>query len=125
MAKEIISRCPVCDNVLTVSKLTCKKCNIEITGEFQASRFAMMNKEELDFIESFIRVQGNIKEMEKIFKVSYPTIKKMLDSIILKMGGSLVNGLEVANNQGKDEILKLIEDKKISVEEAINMMKGR
>ena len=86
MRKEVIGTCPVCQNTLMATRLTCHVCHTEITGDFELSRFSYLNKEELSFVETFIRVYGNIKEMEKELNVSYPTVKKMLEQVVTKMG---------------------------------------
>ena len=86
MRKEVIGTCPVCQNSLLATRLSCNVCHTEITGEFELSRFSYLNKEELNFIETFIRVYGNIKEMEKELDISYPTVKKMLEQVVSKMG---------------------------------------
>lgn len=118
--KEAIQRCPVCDEVLTITKLTCKHCEIEIQGEFKGSRFSQLRKDELDFIEAFVIAQGNIKEMERLFKVSYPTIKKTLEGIILKLDSKMA--LPAVQD---DELLTKIKNKEITVDEAVQLMKGK
>lgn len=120
MKKEVIQRCPVCDEMLTITKLTCEHCHIEISGEFTSSRFSNLRKEELDFVEAFVISQGNIKEMERLFKVSYPTIKKMLEGIILKLGGKAT-----VVNETEDDVLMKLKNKEISVDEAVELMKRR
>lgn len=121
MRKEVIGTCPVCGNELMATRLTCNCCHTEITGEFALSRFSSLDKEELKFVETFIRVQGNIKEMEKEFMVSYPTVKKMLDSIIQKMGFPVKE--EVLVESDRQEILSRLNQGEISVEEAISLFK--
>ena len=34
MKKEIISKCPICQEELSISKLHCHHCGIEISGDF-------------------------------------------------------------------------------------------
>lgn len=82
---QIIGKCPVCQGPLNVSKLHCHACNIEISGDFTLSKFDQLTKSEIHFIERFLVNQGNIKEMEKELGISYPTVKKQLDSILLKL----------------------------------------
>lgn len=119
--KEVIQHCPVCARALTITRLTCHQCNIEISGDFASSRFSQLKQEELDFVEAFVLSQGNIKEMERLFKVSYPTIKKMLENIIGKLGGKS----NTMSEQSEDDIAAKLKNKEISVNEAINMIKGR
>jgi hypothetical protein len=121
MRKEVIGTCPVCQNSLLATRLSCNVCHTEITGEFELSRFSYLNKEELSFIETFIRVYGNIKEMEKELDVSYPTVKKMLEQVVTKMGFETRDSKEP--NPNTEDILTKIKNKEISVNEALTLLK--
>lgn len=123
--KEVISHCPVCHKPLTITKLSCRHCNIEISGDFSGSRFSQLKKEELDFVEAFVIAQGNIKEMERIFKVSYPTIKKTLESIINQLNGSGGSSSVSSQPSREDDILEKIKNKEISVDQAVQLLKGK
>ena len=123
MANKIINSCPVCGRTLHVSKLTCHSCHIDISGDFELSGFANKHKEELQFISAFVRVQGNIKEMERVFGVSYPTIKKMLENITIKLGGNISTSNNIQENN--DNLLEQIKKGEINVDDAIKKMKGR
>lgn len=121
MRKEVTGTCPVCQNTLQATRLSCNVCHTEITGEFELSRFSYLNKEELNFIETFIRVYGNIKEMEKELDVSYPTVKKMLEQVVVKMGFESKETREPSMNT--EDILMKIKNKEISVNDALTLLK--
>ena len=121
MRNEVFGTCPVCGNQLLATRLTCTRYHTEITGEFALSRFSYLNRDELQFVETFIRVQGNIKEMEKEFNISYPTVKKMLDTIITKMGFPVKQEAEPAVRA--DDVLSRLQQGEISAEEAIALLK--
>ena len=121
MRKEVIGTCPVCQNSLLATRLSCNVCHTEITGEFELSRFSYLNKEELNFIETFIKVYGNIKEMEKELDISYPTVKKMLEQVVTKMGFETRDSKETHTNT--EDILTKIKNKELSVNEALTLLK--
>ena len=121
MRKEVIGTCPVCSNKLVASKLTCHVCHTEITGEFELSRFSNLNKDEIYFVETFVRVYGNIKEMEKELNISYPTVKKNLDLIVRKMGYD--NSSPSVEPAVVDDVLSKLQNKELSVEEALELLK--
>ena len=121
MRKEVIGTCPVCQNSLLATRLSCNVCHTEITGEFELSRFSYLNKEELNFIETFIRVYGNIKEMEKELDISYPTVKKMLEQVVSKMGFEARDVRDI--NPNTEDILNKIKNKEISVNDALTLLK--
>ena len=83
---NVIGECPVCKSDLKVTKLSCTNCSTEITGDFTLSKFNYLSKENLYFIEVFIKNRGNIKQIEKELGISYPTVKKNLDEVIVSLG---------------------------------------
>ena len=54
---------------------------VAIEGEFEPPQLAQLNVEDQIFVTAFVRCHGSIKEMERIFGVSYPTIKSRLNRI--------------------------------------------
>src|SRR5262249_36739722 len=56
---------------------------VAIEGEFDPPQLALLSVEDQVFVTAFVRCHGSIKEMERIFGVSYPTIKSRLNRIAL------------------------------------------
>ncbi|HOW37921.1 MAG TPA: DUF2089 domain-containing protein, partial [Bacillota bacterium] len=61
-------------------------CGTALEGQFTLSKFNYLATEQLYFIEVFVKNRGNIKAVEKEMDLSYPTIKKMLDDVIVGLG---------------------------------------
>ncbi|ADH61198.1 Protein of unknown function DUF2089 [Thermoanaerobacter mathranii subsp. mathranii str. A3] len=80
--KEILGKCPVCGEKLVVTRLECPQCGTAIEGKFELCKFCYLSKEQRDFLALFIRSRGNIREMEKVLGLSYPTIRNKLDNLI-------------------------------------------
>src|SRR5215831_1176085 len=55
--------------------------NIAIEGRFEPPPLARLTFEDQVFVAAFVRCHGSIKQMEKFFGVSYPTIKNRLNRI--------------------------------------------
>jgi hypothetical protein len=55
--------------------------DVAIEGQFELPQLAQLSLEDQVFVVAFIRSHGSIKEMERIFGVSYPTIKNRLNRI--------------------------------------------
>jgi hypothetical protein len=55
--------------------------DVAIEGAFVLPKLAQLAAEDQVFITAFLRSHGSIKEMEKVFGVSYPTIKARLNRI--------------------------------------------
>jgi hypothetical protein len=119
MRKNLLGQCPVCSNELRVTELTCLKCKTKISGEFHLDKFSKLDKEKLYFAEVFIKNRGNIKEIEKELGISYPTVRKLLDEVIIALGHS--NKVE-HNETEKNEILEKLSKGEISSEEALKML---
>ncbi|MDR2822029.1 MAG: DUF2089 domain-containing protein [Acholeplasmatales bacterium] len=86
MKKYVIDKCPICGKELVVTKLYCKSCDTTVSGDFEFSKLSKLSKENLFFIELFVKNQGNIKLVEKEMGVSYPTVKKYLEDAIESLG---------------------------------------
>ena len=55
--------------------------DIAIEGRFDLPPLASLTAEDQVFVAAFVRCHGSIKQMEKFFGVSYPTIKNRLNRI--------------------------------------------
>lgn len=54
---------------------------IAVEGQFAPPQLAQLGVDDQVFVAAFVRSHGSIKEMERIFGVSYPTIKCRLKRI--------------------------------------------
>jgi len=121
MRKEVLGVCPVCSGRLNVKELGCKKCGISIHGDFDLCKFCYLTKEEKYFIEIFIKNRGNIKEIEKELGVSYPTVRRSLDSVIEALGYSPGSTEEAVN---KKEVIEKLSKGEITSQEAIKLLRN-
>lgn len=81
MAQHIIGHCPVCKEELIATKLSCRNCGLELSNEFKLNKFCYLSEDDLAFVELFLQYNGNLKELQKQLKLSYPSIKKRLGAI--------------------------------------------
>lgn len=116
---HVIGECPICNSDLKVTKLTCSHCGTELSGSFQLSKFNYLSKEDLYFIEVFIKNRGNIKQVEKELGISYPTVKKNLDDVIRSLGYVV----DEEEKEAKDEVFKKLEKGEITAAEAAKLLK--
>jgi len=54
---------------------------VVVEGQFEPPQLAQLSIDDQVFVAAFVRSHGSIKEMERIFGVSYPTIKSRLKRI--------------------------------------------
>jgi hypothetical protein len=120
MAYPLISECPVCGKQLKITKLQCTHCHTTIENEFELSNFASLSREQLHFVEIFLKCRGNIKEVEKELGISYPTVRGKLDDIISSLGYSTTKKAEV----DRKKVILMLEKGEITAEEAISLLNG-
>lgn len=117
---KIMSHCPVCANHLHATRLTCSHCATIVENTFELTKFDYLNREQLAFVETFIKCRGNIKEVEKELGISYPTVRSKLDEVIECLG---YQSKESKVKIGKLAVLEALEQGELSVEEAIEQLK--
>lgn len=118
-------QCPVCGQELKISKLTCNQCHTSIDGSFTPCKFCRLPKEQLDFIETFIKCRGSIKDVEKELRISYPTVRKNLDTVIQSLGYQLdkADSSDEEISSQRQEILETLERGEISSKDAVKKLK--
>ena len=79
------TRCPSCERVLQVTQLDCAHCGTSVRGDFVLPEFLRLSMDDQAFILSFVRHSGSLKEMAKLYEVSYPTVRNRLDDLIAKL----------------------------------------
>ncbi len=77
--------CPSCQSQLKVTGLKCGNCRTEVTGLYELPTLLRLSEEELRFIIRFVKNSGSLKNMSTELKLSYPTVRNMLNEIIQKM----------------------------------------
>src|SRR5262245_9037110 len=82
MQREVISKCPVCESELHVTRLHCGTCGTTIEGEFNVGRFSKLNREQYALLESFLRSRGNLRELERELGISYPTVRNRVEALL-------------------------------------------
>lgn len=119
--KEVIGTCPVCENKLKVTQLSCRRCGTTISGDFELDKFTLLSKEQKYFAEIFIKNRGNIKEIEKELGVSYPTVRKFLDEVIEALGYKEEAKKDSVN---QTDILDKLSKGLISSDQALKLLNG-
>ena len=77
--------CPSCNSKLKVKSLFCESCGTTVDGSYEMPLLALLNDDNQNFIIEFIKSSGSLKEMSKQLKLSYPTVRNLLDEIIEKI----------------------------------------
>lgn len=121
MVRDILGKCPVCGSNTEVTRISCENCDTTIEGHFSPCKFCRLNLEQKQFIDTFIKCRGNIKEVEKELGISYPTVKNRLEDVAIALGHKIEQDVEEANK--RKEVLDKLNAGEISVEEALKLLK--
>ena len=73
----------------TVERVRMRETAIAIEGPFEPPLLAQLPIEDQLFIVAFVRSHGSIKEMERLFGVSYPTVKARLNRLAEQLGPAI------------------------------------
>lgn len=115
---KIPTKCPICNGEMYIETIKCKECGTAVTNKFAMSKFDKLTESQVDFVLTFLGVEGNIKDMEKALGISYPTVKSRLSEI-----QQALNLNEKSKAERQLDILSQIESGSLSVEEAVKMLK--
>jgi hypothetical protein len=66
---------------IEIDRVRLVETGVVIEGPFALPPLAQLPAEDQVFVAAFVRCHGSIKQMEKYFGVSYPTIKNRLNRI--------------------------------------------
>lgn len=121
----IPSQCPICGGEILVTRLNCRDCNTSIEGQFFSRTFSQLTPKQMEFVETFIRLEGKITHMEKELNLSYPTIRKLLHDVIRALGYEPGGEEELAelSEEDRQKILNDLDSGAISLDEALKKLK--
>ena len=55
---------------------------MELKNTFDLSPFDLLDNEQFEFLITFLKNRGNLKEVQSEMQISYPTAKKKLDELL-------------------------------------------
>ena len=78
--------CPVCGDRLALTRLSCRACGTELSGEFDSCEFCSLSGEDRQVLRVFLASRGNMKDLERHLGVSYPTARARFDALLSRLG---------------------------------------
>lgn len=100
-----------------VTELTFVHSDVTVKGHFELNEFATLNPESLEFLRLYIKVRGNLKEVERILGISYPTVRARFEGMLRDLG------YEPVEPDPSELALDLLERGEITPEEALRRLK--
>ena len=86
MKKFNAGLCPLCNAKLHINRLSCPECKAEYPIDEELSSFDYLNSEQKEFLIIFLKCKGNIKAVEEELGISYPTVNKKYEEIMVNLG---------------------------------------
>lgn len=93
---------------------------VAIEGGFELPQLAQLNVEDQVFVTAFVRCHGSIKEMERIFGVSYPTVKSRLNRI-----AQALDFVETDPAPSQADVIDRLRRGEITAQQALSELEGR
>ncbi|HEX2515446.1 MAG TPA: DUF2089 family protein [Chloroflexota bacterium] len=133
-AGRVPGACPACAGPLLITRLQCPGCGTEVSGAFASDRVVNLPEPHASLLELFLRVRGNVKEMERELGLSYPTVRARLEAALGAARARLESrrgpgvppapgGAAGAAVQARTAILDALEQGQISAAEAARRLR--
>lgn len=117
MKITVPAQCHVCGEPLTIERVGCDSCGCAVDGKFGMPRLARLAPEEQKFIEMFVTLSGNLKNLAAALGISYPTVRNRLDNVI-----AALEKLEKEDRSGKEQLIDSVERGEIPASLAVKIM---
>jgi len=112
---------------IEVERVRLVEQDVAIEGPFELPPLAQLAADDQVFVAAFVRCHGSIKQMEKYFGVSYPTIKNRLNKI-----GSQLSFVEIEQGPDADapaptrgDVLDRLSRGELTVAQALEQLKQK
>jgi len=102
---------------IVIERIRLADNGIAIEGEFELPPLARLSADDQVFVMAFVLCHGSIKEIERIFGVSYPTVKNRLNRLANKL-----EFVETLDFPDEEDVLSQLESGDIDAGEAIRRL---
>jgi hypothetical protein len=99
---------------ITVERVKLTESGAVVEGSWELPQLARLSAEDQVFVTAFVRSHGSIKEMERVFGVSYPTIKARLNRI-----GESLDFVDTNPQPSRLEVLERLRRGEITADDAV------
>jgi hypothetical protein len=115
--------CPVCGETFALTRLSCRACGTELSGDFQACEFCALTTADRELLRVFLVSRGNMKDVQRHLNVSYPTARLRFDTLLAKLGLDRATAAQTPAD-GRYDVLKALARGEIDLAEAEHRLGG-
>lgn len=119
---ELVGACPSCGSAMEVRRLECPDCGVGVDGRFDGGPLARLSREQLSFVEVFLRARGKIKDVEAELGISYPTVVTRLNEVLVALGFEA--GEDPREAERRQRILDELSAGRLSAAEAADQLRA-
>lgn len=119
---RFVGACPSCDSAMVVRRLECPNCGVAVEGHFDGGPLARLSRDQLSFVETFMRARGKIKDVEEELGISYPTVVGRLNDVLVAMGFEA--GEDPRDAERRQRILDDLSAGRLSAAEAAEQLRS-
>src|SRR5437762_7663757 len=98
--------------------------DVAIEGRFELAPLARLPAEDQIFVAAFVRCHGSIKQMEKFFGVSYPTIKNRLNRIGALLPFAEIDAQPEHDRPSPSDLLSRLERGELNVDDVVRQLRS-
>jgi len=77
--------CPSCSGQMVIERLRCDSCGTEVHGHYQPCQVCSLDTDSRGLFDLFLRARGNLKDVQRALKVSYPTVRQRIEVMFQKI----------------------------------------
>src|SRR2546427_12507007 len=109
---------------IEVERVRLVASEVAIEGRFELPPLARLAAEDQIFVAAFVRCHGSIKQMEKFFGVSYPTIKNRLNRIGALLPFAEIDPPKDADRPSTGDLLSRLERGEMSANDVLQQLRS-
>jgi hypothetical protein len=111
-------------SAIEIERVRLVDSDVAVEGPFELPPLARLSADDQVFVAAFVRCHGSIKQMEKFFGVSYPTVKNRLNRISAQLPFVEVAPPAASDRPVPSDLLSCLERGEMTVDEVLNELKG-
>ncbi|MDD5090888.1 MAG: DUF2089 domain-containing protein [Candidatus Wallbacteria bacterium] len=83
--KNLPHVCPSCGGRVVVTGVECESCGTQVSGRFTTCPVCRLDDRHRELLMMFLRNRGNLREVQKEMRVSYPTARLRIEEMFEKL----------------------------------------
>ena len=110
---------------IEVERVRLPDLDVAIEGRFELSALAQLSGDDQTFVAAFVRCHGSIRQMEKFFGVSYPTIKNRLNRIGARLPFVEVEPAPEPERESTGDLLSRLERGEMTAQDVLHRLHSK